>query len=125
MLNQCDKFCESKSARMESHWENSSSNSIVKDILKHSNETTRAEIEALISGEYVEKALISGLTYADFDSGEPQKKQTYLWSILYATGYLTDAGKPNGKVHRLIIPNREIQGIYEGKAGDRPVFVRM
>lgn len=66
----------------------------------------------MISGEYVEKALISGLTYADFDSGEPQKKQTYLWSILYATGYLTDAGKPNGKVHRLIIPNREIQGIY-------------
>lgn len=106
-------------------WENSSSNSIVKDILEHSNEATRAEIEALISGEYVEKALISGLTYADFDSGEPQKKQTYLWSILYATGYLTDAGKPNGKVHRLVIPNREIQGIYEDKAGDRPVFVRM
>lgn len=115
VLNQCDKFCESKSARMESHWENSSSNSIVRDILEHSNETTRAEIEALISGEYVEKPLISGLTYYDFDSEEPQKRQTYLWSVLLATGYLTDAAAPTGKVHRLVIPNKEILEIYEEK----------
>lgn len=113
VLNQCDKFCESRRARMEAHWENSSSNSIVKDILEHSNEATRAEIEALISGEYVEKSLISGLTYSDFENKEPQKRQTYLWSILFATGYLTDAAKPDGKIHRLVIPNREIRGIYE------------
>lgn len=115
VLNQCDKFCESRSARMESHWENSSSNSIVKDILEHSNETTRAEIEALISGEPVEKPLISGLTYSDFDSGEAEKRQRYLWSILFAAGYLTDAGEPAGKVHRLVIPNREILEIYEDR----------
>ena len=115
VLNQCDKFCESKNARMESHWENSSSNHIVKDILEHSNETTRAEIEALISGECVEKPLISGLTYQDFDSREPQKRQTYLWSILFSTGYLTDAGEPAGKVHKLVIPNREILEIYEDR----------
>lgn len=113
VLNQCDKFCESRSARMESHWENSSSNRIVKEILEHSNETTRAEIEALISGEYVEKSLISGLTYSDFENEEPQKRQTHLWSILFATGYLTDAVRPAGKIHRIVIPNREIRGIYE------------
>ena len=113
VLNQCDKFCESRSARMESHWENSSSNRIVKEILEHSNETTRAEIEALISGEYVEKSLISGLTYSDFENEEPQKRQTHLWSILFATGYLTDAVRPAGKINRLVIHNREIRGIYE------------
>ncbi len=32
VLSQCDKFRESENARMESHWENSSSNQIVKDI---------------------------------------------------------------------------------------------
>lgn len=113
VLNQCDKFCESKNARMESHWENSSSNSIVKDILENSTETTRAEIEALISGEYVEKTLISGLTYSDFDSAEPPKKQTYLWSMLFASGYLTDAGEPTGRMHKLAIPNKEILEIYK------------
>ena len=115
VLNQCDKFCESESAWMESHWENSSSNSIVKDILEHSTEATRTEMEALISGESIEKPLISGLTYSDFDNGNRQKKQMYLWSILYATGYLTDAGESAGRIHELVIPNREILGIYEEK----------
>lgn len=113
VLNQCDKFCESGNARMESHWENSSGNSIVKDILEHSNKTTRSEIEALISGEYVEKPLFTGLTYSDFDSSEPEKRQRYLWSVLFATGYLTDAKEPAGKIHRLVIPNREILEIYD------------
>lgn len=115
VLNQCDKFCESESAWMESHWENSSSNSIVKDILEHSTEATRTEMEALISGESIEKPLISGLTYSDFNNGNRQKKQMYLWSILYATGYLTDAGESAGRIHELVIPNREILGIYEEK----------
>lgn len=72
-------------------------------------------MEALISGESIEKPLISGLTYSDFDNGNRQKKQIYLWSILYATGYFTDAGKSAGRIHELVIPNREILGIYEEK----------
>ena len=63
----------------------------------------------------MEKPLISGLTYSDFDSREPQKKQTYLWSILFAAGYLTDAEEPAGRIHKLVIPNREILEIYEEK----------
>ncbi len=115
VINQCDKLCTSPDAPMESHWENSSSNNIVKDILEQSTETTRAEIEALISGECVEKPLIAGLTYADLDTEEPQKRQMYLWSVLFATGYLTDAGEPSGTVHKLVIPNREVREIYEDR----------
>lgn len=113
VINQCDKFLESENAQMESHWENSSSNSIVKDILEHSDETAKAEIEALISGESIEKPLIFGLTYSDFDSKKAQKRQMYLWSLLFAAGYLTDAKEPSGRIHRLVIPNREILEIFE------------
>lgn len=115
VINQCDKFCEFGNARMESHWENSSSNNIVKDILESATETTKAEIEALISGEYVEKPLISGLTYSEIENGELQKRQIYLWSVLFATGYLTDVGEPIGRVHKLAIPNREILEIYKDR----------
>lgn len=113
VINQCDKFLESENAQMESHWENSSSNSIVKDILEHSDETAKAEIEALISGESIEKPLIFGLTYSDFDSKKAQKRQMYLWRLLFAAGYLTDAKEPSGRIHRLVIPNREILEIFE------------
>ena len=67
VINQCDKFCESRNARMEPHWENSSSNFIVRDILENSSETTKSEIEALISGDTIQKMLIPELTYTDLD----------------------------------------------------------
>lgn len=113
VINQCDKLRAWPEAPMEAHWENSSSNAILQDILAAATETTKSEIEALISGEAVEKVLIPELTYADLDNDDDEVRQTYLWSVLFATGYLTDAGKPENGVHRLVIPNREVRGIYE------------
>lgn len=98
---------------MEAHWENSSSNTIVQDILATATETTKSQIESLISGEAVEKVLIPELTYTDLDSDDLETRQTYLWSVLFAAGYLTDADKPENGVHKLVIPNREVRGIYE------------
>ncbi len=115
VLNQCDKLRVRKDARMEFHWENSSSNSIIQDIIEDATETTKAEIEALISGESVEKLLIPELTYTDLGNKDRNIRQTYLWSVLFAAGYLTDAGEAQGGVHRLVIPNKEILGIYEKK----------
>ena len=115
VINQCDKLRAWSKAPMEAHWENSSSNAIVQDILAASSETTKGEIEALISGEAVEKLLIPELTYTDLDNENPEVRQTYLWSVLYATGYLTDIDRPRDKTHRLVIPNREVLGIYENR----------
>lgn len=113
VINQCDKLRAWKDAPMEAHWENSSSNRIVQDIIASATETTKSQIEALISGDSVEKMLIPELTYTDFEDKDEDLRQTYLWSVLFATGYLTDAGRPENGVHKLIIPNREVLGIYE------------
>ena len=115
ILNQCDKFLESRSAPMEPHWGNSSSNAIIQDMIEHATNTTKDQIEALISGEGVEKALIPELTYTDLDSQDVEVRQTYLWSVLFATGYLTVADRLENGCYRLVIPNREILGIYKKK----------
>ncbi len=99
---------------MEPHWENSS-NAIVRDILEEATEITKGEIEALIAGEAVEKEIIPELTYTDLDNKNVNIRQTYLWSVLYSTGYLTDAEKPKGGRHKLVIPNKEIHRIYVNK----------
>ena len=112
---QCGKLRASRDAPMEPHWENSSSNAIIKDILEDATEITKGEIEALISGEAVEKEIIPELTYTDLDNKNVNIRQTYLWSVLYATGYLTDAGKPESGRHKLVIPNKEVLRIYENK----------
>ena len=113
VINQCDKLRVRADASMEAHWENSSSNAIVQDILVDATETTRSQIEALISGEAVEKVLVPELTYTDFDSEDQEFRQTYLWSVLFATGYLTDKDEPVNGIHKLVIPNKEVRGIYE------------
>ncbi|HBA49548.1 MAG TPA: hypothetical protein DCZ91_17475, partial [Lachnospiraceae bacterium] len=33
----------------------------------------------------------------------------------YASNYLTDAGKPERQLHKLMIPNREVKKIYENR----------
>ena len=115
VINQCDKLRVWSDAPMEAHWANSSSNAIVQDILADATETTKRQMEALISGESVDKVLVSELTYTDLDSEDQEERQTYLWSVLFATGYLTDAYKPENGVHKLVIPNKEVKGIYEKK----------
>lgn len=115
VINQCDKFLESKGAPMELYWANSSSNAIIKDIVEIPAETTKFEIEALISGECIEKEVIPELTYADLDNADMKSRQLYLWSILYATGYLTDAEKPIGRIHKLVIPNKEVLSIFKDR----------
>ena len=113
VINQCDKLRAWPEAPMEAHWENSSSNAIVQDLLADATETTKSQIEALISGEAVEKVLIPELTYTDLENDDPVIRQTYLWSVLFAAGYLTDAGRPGNEIHKLVIPNREVMNIYE------------
>lgn len=113
VINQCDKLRVWADAPMEAHWENSSSNAIVQDILLAATETTKSQIEALISGEAVEKAMIPELTYTDLDNEDEDVRQAYLWSVLFAAGYLTDAKKTENGIHSLIIPNREVHEIYE------------
>ena len=113
VINQCDKLRAWPEAPMEAHWENSSSNAIVQDLLVDATETTKSQIEALISGEAVEKVLIPELTYTDLENDDPVIRQTYLWSVLFAAGYLTDAGRPGNEIHKLVIPNREVMNIYE------------
>ena len=115
VIVQCRKLRKSKDAPMEPHWENSSSNAIIRDMLEEATDTTKGEIEALISGEAVEKEIIPEMTYTDLDSEDADTRQTYLWSVLYSTGYLTDAKRPEGRIHKLVIPNKEIRKIYEDR----------
>lgn len=115
VLNQCYRLCANADAKMDSHWENSSSNAIIQNMIEDTTETTKSEIEALISGECVEKLLVPELTYTDLGSQDVEIRQTYLWSVLFATGYLTDAKETGGRYHRLVIPNKEVLGIYQNK----------
>ena len=53
------------------------------------------------------KEIFEQLTYNQlYDSIE------HIWSVLFATGYLTQRGKPDGNRMQLTIPNMEIRNIF-------------
>lgn len=116
VINYCKKLLADKKSRPEAFWANSSSNYIIQDILSQASETAKAQIEQLISGEAIEQRIIPELTYTDLDNEDSTTRETYLWSVLYAAGYLTDAAQEtDSDLRRLVIPNKEILQIYRDK----------
>ena len=107
VINHVDCLIEDPSAEPQSYWMNTSGNSLVKRFVDMADKTTRDEIERLISGESVEKAIRLELTYDEIDNSIDN-----LWSVLFTTGYLTQKGCVERGVYRLCIPNKEVREIY-------------
>lgn len=112
VISQCKLLCRDVDAPMQQCWINSNSNDIVRDILNGASANTKEQIKCLVSGESIRQVINTDLTYADLRDANKVQKETYLWSVLYSTGYLTDAARPEGKIHTLVIPNKEILEIY-------------
>ena len=93
------------------HWSNTSSNSIVRELISLSNDETKDEIELLIQGETITKPINEDIVYADIT-----KDMDNLWNFLFFTGYLKKVSKEQIGVENhfeLTIPNNEILYIYK------------
>ena len=93
------------------YWANTSSNNIVKTLVEKADISVKEEIEKLIGGGAVEKAVHEEVTYGDMDGN-----QDNLWNFLFFTGYLKKVEERiEGRTIRLklAIPNEEVRYIYE------------
>ena len=88
-------------------WINTSGNDIIRSILHRATQTTRLEMERLVAGKSIDRVINRELTYRDLYNNIDN-----LWSVLYATGYLTVREKIEGDTFCLIIPNLEIRQIF-------------
>lgn len=102
-----DRLQVKRTLQPQNYWSNTSSNDVLRRLLMKASPETRDEIERLIAGEAVMKQVNEELTYKElYDNIEN------VWSVLFATGYLTQQGEANGRMRRLVIPNREIHDIF-------------
>ncbi|MCD8097210.1 MAG: ATP-binding protein, partial [Lachnospiraceae bacterium] len=108
VISYCHELTWDKSAAPKDYWSNTSGNDTVRHFIEKSDRgSTRSEIEALIAGETVTKEIHEDLTYNRlYDSIDN------IWSVLFATGYLTQRGRPDGKWYQLAIPNREVRNLF-------------
>lgn len=108
VLCYCRKLLSDPDLKPQNFWINTSSNDVVKKFIQRAgNQTTKREIERLVAGEEIVKELHPELTYQEMYTTTEN-----LWSVLFTTGYLTQRGKADGNVFRLVIPNMEIRDIF-------------
>ena len=107
VINHVDRLCGDPKASPQSYWINTSGNDLVKRFIDKADKTTRNEIERLIHGETIEKAIRLELTYDEIDTTIDN-----LWSVLFTTGYLTQTCRAEKEIYSLIIPNKEIKEVF-------------
>ena len=107
VINYCSDLPDENATEPQNYWVNTSSNDIVRRFIERADAAAKDEIEQLINGGTVRKEIRQELTYRDLDSDLDN-----LWSLLFTTGYLTQAGKDDRGQSQLTIPNREIKWIY-------------
>ena len=93
------------------YWSNTSSNSIIRELVERADMATRQEIELLIAGGTIEKPVHEDITYEDI-----YKNQDNLWNFLYFTGYLKEVDRRMEErtiYLTLALPNEEVKYIYE------------
>lgn len=93
------------------YWSNTSSNSIVRELVERADASVRSEIEELTAGHAIEKPVHEDITYEDV-----YKSQDNLWNFLLFTGYLKILSqRMEGAIiyAKLAIPNTEVKYIYD------------
>ncbi len=107
VINYAKKLHADPNAEPQAFWINTSSNDLVREFVEIADKNTQNEIERLIAGETIEKNVRLELTYA-----EVHQSIDNLWSVLFTTGYLTQAGKAAEGAYKLKIPNREVREVF-------------
>lgn len=109
VINYCDELLADSSTMPKNYWANTSGNDLIRRLLRQSNQSAKGEMEELLGGGQVTKRVKQELTYREIDESDEN-----LWSVLYATGYLTgtQVGQADADLFQLWIPNGEIRKLF-------------
>ena len=109
VINYCDELLANPQTRPKNYWANTSGNAMVRCFIGKADKNTKNELEKLLDGKIILKAVKEELTYPELDDSIDN-----LWSVLYATGYLTkrDSDLEDEELVKLAIPNKEIRKLF-------------
>ncbi|MDY4078694.1 MAG: AAA family ATPase [Clostridium sp.] len=111
VINYVKSLCANSKSYPKPYWSNTSSNSIIRSLIEKADMKTKSEIQELIDGNAIEKAVFEEVTYEDIN-----KKDDNLWSFLLFTGYLKKVSKRQEGENiyvKMAIPNSEVRYIYK------------
>jgi hypothetical protein len=92
------------------YWSNTSSNSIVRELVERADAVAKDELEELLAGGTIEKPVHEEITYGDI-----YESQDNLWNFLFFTGYLKAVSQrfEGERIYLTMkIPNTEVKCVY-------------
>ena len=94
------------------YWSNTSSNSIVREMVAEADDEAKEDLETLMNGGTIEKRVHEDITYGDI-----HQTQDNLWNFLFFTGYLKKVSERKDAAGENLcltmkIPNTEVKTIY-------------
>lgn len=110
VINYVKSVLTDKGAYPKPYWANTSSNSIVRELVERADSSVKQEMEELIAGGNIEKPVHEDITY-----DEVYKTEDNLWNFLFFTGYLKKLSERfDGETVylTLAVPNTEVRLIY-------------
>lgn len=111
VLNYIQSVVTMPDALPEQYWSNTSSNSIIHELIVKGDRKTKNDIETLIIGGSIDKPVYDDITYANMNINSD-----YIWSFLLHTGYLKPVKNYQKGIRNYftaVIPNLEIVAVYE------------
>ena len=92
---------------LTSHWVNTSSNKMIRDVMKNADINFNDSYEKLISNGYLDTTVNLQTSFYETSNTES------LWGLFVNAGYLTVTKKINNKRYRIKIPNDEVKEEFE------------
>ncbi len=111
VLNYINYGCERRP-----YWINTSSNDLIKYLIRHSTAAFRYELEVLIHGNCIKAKIDENVAFEEL-----REDESNIYGFLLFSGYLKaeyDKSVGNEAVYNLTIPNIEVRLIYERKVSE-------
>ena len=96
-----------KNKKLQPYWVNTSSNDLIKLILKNST-TVKEKIERLLKDEIIEVAIDQETVMVGIEDNEEN-----IWGLLVGTGYLKVIESNSDGICKVQIPNYEIKNLFQ------------
>lgn len=115
VINHVNELMDDAHIRPDNYWKDTSHNNIIRRFIDARGIAVNEKFEILLGGGVIRERIVEDLSY-DFD----HSTEDNLWSILYLTGYLTQAASESGaegaktadEKTALRIPNEEVKTIF-------------
>ena len=100
-----------QTGKYEPYWANTSSNSLVSNLVREGDVEIKKSFEELLKGGSVKSEIDEQLVFGEMDGNEKA-----VWSLLYASGYLkaiSVEGEGSKAIYTLILTNHEVKDSFD------------